>query len=340
MQNHDELLQVQGCMFNLANQVEQMQWVIARLLQETQASNSKMNALIRHIINSETQTRLHEKLAEFVTQLDTNQEKLDDLSEPQRRIHEKLTGFITYAESSKEKLDELAKTVKKLSRTQFKANALSESKEQHVSETLSLLRDLATKREELKESQKSEEQRAIPDLQAKAQSELAADFLPVLDGIERALAHSAPLPAQKMPHGQPDAPAGFFRKMFTSSAHAPESHAEENPQSLSQEIHTTIAGWLRGLEIVRDRFISLLEREGIEQIPDLHERFDPHLHVAVDTEKRTDVAENTIISVIRKGYAYKDRVLRYSEVIVAKAPKEGLETINENFLTIEEPEKL
>jgi molecular chaperone GrpE len=104
-------------------------------------------------------------------------------------------------------------------------------------------------------------------------------------------------------------------------------------------MHETITGWLRGLEIIRERFLRLLEREGIERIPDINQRFDPHLHVAVDTEERTDVAENTIVSVIRKGYIYNDRVLRYSEVIVAKSPQEQVEMNYSAYETHETHEK-
>lgn len=327
----DELLQIRGHLYNLVNQVEQMQWEVARLSRETQSSNGKITALTRHLIHSETQTHLHEKLAEFVTQLETSQEKIDTLSEPQKRISEKLAEFMTQLETSGGKLDDLSQTVKKLSRTQFKSNALSESKEKQVSDTLSMLRELFTKREELKKAQQVEEQQHVSELQAKARGELAADFLPVLDGIEMALEHRIPHPEEEHPHaGKTITSPGFFQRFFRVSAHTTESSVQEETQRLNQETHKTIAGWLRGLEIVRERFLSLLAREGIEPIPDLNEQFDPHLHVAVETEERTDVPENTIVSVIRKGYILKDRVLRYSEVIVARPPQEKTETTTPN----------
>lgn len=328
MQDYDELWQIQGRLSHLMNQIERMQWEVARLSLATQASNSKISALTKHIINSEAQAHIHEKLAEFLTQLETSQEKLDDLSEPQKRIHEKLAEFLTQLETSQERLDDLTKTVKKLSRTQFKANALGESKEQQVSETVALLRDIVTKREELKETQKIEEQQRIAELQDQARGELATDFLPVLDGIERALEHKIPLPAEESE--QPDTSPGLFQKILKSFAHAPDAHRDKDAQKLTREMYETITGWLRGLEIIRERFLRLLEREGIERIPDINQQFDPHLHVAIDTEERTDVAENTIVSVIRKGYIYKERVLRYSEVIVAKSPQEQVEITHQD----------
>ncbi len=348
MQQQEEVLQIHGHLYNLVNQVEQMQWEVARLSREAQQSNSRMTALTRHIIYAEAQKHLHERLAEFTTQLATNQEHIEHLAEPQKRIEEKFTQFFMQLqnnqelinrltdpqkridekliefmrrlESHEEQLEALAKTVKKLSRTQFKANALDESKEQQMYDTVALLRELVTKREELKEAQKKEEHARITTLQAQARGELAAELLPILDGIEMALEHGIPVPTDEQ-SGEAMAHSGFFRKLFKSSPHDQGAQSYPEVHNFTQEMQETVAGWLRGLEIVRERFLRLIEDEGIQRIPDLNEQFDPHRHVAVDTAERGDVAENTIVSVIRKGYIQNTRVLRYAEVIVAKAPK-------------------
>ncbi len=350
----EELSQMQGHLYTLVNQVEQMQWELARLSREAQQSNSRMTALTRHIIYAEAQKHLYERLAEFTTQIETSQEKIEDLAEPQQRIQEKLTrffeelhahqeqfarlsgpqqrieeklvDFMNRLEEQESALNDLTRTVKKMSRTQFKANALGETKEQQVNETLSLLRELATKRDELTQTQQQEEQKRIEELKARARGDLAADMLPVLDGIEMALEHGLPISQHEETEGSdvpPEKQTGFFRKFFTSSAHAPTIHSDsdEDARTLIQELQETTASWLRGLEIVRERFLRLLEDEGIARISDVDSPFDPHLHVAVDTEERTDVAENTITAVIRKGYTQHQRVLRYAEVIVAKSPQ-------------------
>lgn len=284
MQEYDEFLQLQGRLFHLANQIEAMQWEVARLMRETQVSNSKITALAKHLIHSETSKHLHESLAECVTQIETGQEKLD----------------------------ELTNTVKKFTRTQFKSNTLNESKEQQFSETLSLLRDIVTKHEEVKETQKIEEHQRLAELRVKARGELAADFLPVLDGINMALENGKMFAEKNMRPAKTDQQShGLLQKLFPHT-NIPAAH---------QETNEVMAGWLHGLEIVRDRCLRLLAGEGIEPIPDLGEQFDPHLHVAVKVEIRSDVPESRIVAVVRTGYAQHKRVLRYSEVIVAKPPE-------------------
>ncbi len=78
--------------------------------------------------------------------------------------------------------------------------------------------------------------------------------------------------------------------------------------------------WLNHLTLVRDRFVSLLGLEGIEQLPALNQKFDPRIHMAIDAEIRTDVPPNTVVRELRKGYRQDERVLRYAEVVIAQAP--------------------
>ena len=298
MLQHEDVLQIQNHVANLAHQIERTQWEVERLLQETQEGNAQLHALTQHFLKTESRDRLNETLAELQTQMD----------------------------SSQEKIDELVQTVKKLSRTQFKANTLNESKEQQTSEAVALLREMLTKREQVQEAQQQEEKAYQAVLQGRARAEFAADFLPVLDGIELALEHGISLPsASATQASSSEKPPGFFRKLFGRGP-SPEPvegtfQDQDQKSEMFSEISDTMTGWLHGLEIVRERFLRLFEQEGITRIPDLHESFDPHLHVALEIEERDDVPDNTIIKVIRKGYTHHDRVLRYAEVIVAKTPQ-------------------
>ena len=77
-------------------------------------------------------------------------------------------------------------------------------------------------------------------------------------------------------------------------------------------------GLAEGFQIVWGRLVHLLEKWNILPINSVGQRFDPHLHVAVAVEDRSDVPGNTILSEQRKGYRRGSRVIRYAEVVVAK----------------------
>ena len=317
MHDHGNELQVQTRLAYLNSQIEQMQWELARLSREAQVSNASITAVRKYLLNSDAQLQIHKTSADLLTQLDAQQDDIEGLG----------------------------KTIKKLSRTQFKANTLSESKDQQLAETLNFLKELVNKREGITTEQQQRDHERLMEVQTQARGEVAADFLPILDGIEMALEHRIEFPVMPPEPEEPPAPVvvpeepepspGFLRKIFhhESKQPAPES-PPESPLAASpakpkrsrsnqtlQEWHAAMAGWLKGLEIVRDRFLTLLEYEGIERIPDVGNSFDPHRHVAVDTEERTDMEDGTIVAVIRKGYMQHERILRYAEVIVAKAPK-------------------
>lgn len=78
-----------------------------------------------------------------------------------------------------------------------------------------------------------------------------------------------------------------------------------------------------GIEITQRQLKSALDKAGIREVaPAAGERFDPNRHQAMaavpspDGEKREP---NTVVSVLQKGYALHDRVLRPALVTVAKA---------------------
>ena len=83
---------------------------------------------------------------------------------------------------------------------------------------------------------------------------------------------------------------------------------------------TALNAWLRTLALVRDRFLTLMAQEGIQPIQALKQPYDPRLHVVVQSEQRNDLPPNIIVREVRRGFRRADRVLRYAEVVVSRAP--------------------
>lgn len=78
----------------------------------------------------------------------------------------------------------------------------------------------------------------------------------------------------------------------------------------------------RGVALTRDQFLSVLAQEGVTPI-DAVGNFDPSRHEAVATVERDDVPPGTVVEVLRRGFAWRDKVLRVAHVRVAAAPKNG-----------------
>ena len=79
-------------------------------------------------------------------------------------------------------------------------------------------------------------------------------------------------------------------------------------------------GWHEGLSLVQRNLMNILETEGVSKIEAAGKPFDPWEHEAVFHQETGDAEDGVIIAVTREGYRLRDRVLRASQVIVAKAP--------------------
>jgi len=78
------------------------------------------------------------------------------------------------------------------------------------------------------------------------------------------------------------------------------------------------ASFIEGLELARKSFWEVLQKNGVEAINAVGEKFDPNLHEAIMQQEDPEREENSIISEAQKGYKLNDRLLRPSMVVVAK----------------------
>jgi molecular chaperone GrpE len=82
--------------------------------------------------------------------------------------------------------------------------------------------------------------------------------------------------------------------------------------------------------MIRNKLVKIMETEGVRPIEALGYPFDPFKHEAMMEVKTEEEPDGYVLEEIRKGYMYKERVLRASMVKVARTPiKEEEETDNE-----------
>jgi molecular chaperone GrpE len=82
-----------------------------------------------------------------------------------------------------------------------------------------------------------------------------------------------------------------------------------------------------GLQMTQKQFEATMARHGARPLTALGQPFDPNLHEAMGTTESSEVAPNTVVSEILRGWMLHDRLVRPALVSVARAkvvPTEAL----------------
>jgi len=115
---------------------------------------------------------------------------------------------------------------------------------------------------------------------SQAKGSVLADFLPILDACERAL------------------------KSFGES---------QNPPAGLQQ-------YREGVELLYKQMFDTMGRLGVVPVEAAGKPFDPHLHEALSREVTLELEENTVTHELRRGYMFRDKLLRPAQVVVAVHP--------------------
>lgn len=272
-------------------------------LEQTQKKIAKIKKEIKKIL------RKHSSEATAV--LDLGERKISALQRQAKAEKDKglqelseageAAGFkITELNDLLQELSALTKGVAKLGKEQYKVQTAIVAKQQKEEDFFKELQHRLAR----SERQVEELVKLRQDLYRQVGLEMIKELLPVIDGIENAIAFSSSL------NGRTPAPSklagSLFHKFFSSRAPIAEIAAVDLRQ------------WVEGLEIIRDRLLALLKKSGVEPIPSLGQKFDPQLHLAVAAESRDGAESNVILKEQLKGYRRENEIIRFAEVVVAK----------------------
>jgi molecular chaperone GrpE len=119
------------------------------------------------------------------------------------------------------------------------------------------------------------------ELRIHSQSSILTEMLPVVDACERALK--------------------FFEK------------GQDSTDALQQ--------YREGVELLYRQVLDSFSRTGAVPIESEGKPFDPHLHEALSREETTEFEEGVVSRELRRGYMFKDKLLRPAQVIVAVSPQ-------------------
>ena len=74
-----------------------------------------------------------------------------------------------------------------------------------------------------------------------------------------------------------------------------------------------------GVELTLKQLVAAFEKSSLNEINPVGEKFDPHKHQAISQIPGPEGTEsNTVLTVLQKGYALHDRVIRPALVVVAQ----------------------
>ncbi len=92
-----------------------------------------------------------------------------------------------------------------------------------------------------------------------------------------------------------------------------------------------LKNFLYGFKMIDEMIFNAMKDEGVSVIDTkVGDAFDPTKQEAVDIEYDPEKPENTVLQVRKKGYLFKDRILRPSMVVINIKPKEEKDFEEEN----------
>lgn len=82
---------------------------------------------------------------------------------------------------------------------------------------------------------------------------------------------------------------------------------------------TDVVKLREGAELTLRMLIAAIDKQGVQEVNPLGDKFNPALHEAMAMQPTAEVEPNTVLQVMQKGYVLNERLLRPARVIVAKA---------------------
>lgn len=99
---------------------------------------------------------------------------------------------------------------------------------------------------------------------------------------------------------------------------------------MSAEDNQDEAGLLEGVKLTHKEILKLFESFNVKVVEAENQPFDPNFHQAVTQEEKNDVPDNTVTTVLQKGYLLHDRLIRPAMVVVSKRVENVTEEKQEN----------
>ncbi|TNF87775.1 MAG: nucleotide exchange factor GrpE [Gammaproteobacteria bacterium] len=151
-------------------------------------------------------------------------------------------------------------------------------------EEIEALKDQALRGQAEAENVRRRAARDVENAHKFALEKFAADLLPVIDSLEKAV----------------------------ESAQQGAEGADSAAKAIGE-----------GVELSLKLFHDVLEKAGVNRIYPAGEPFDPQLHEAMAMVENPDAEPSSVLDVMQAGYTLNGRLVRAAMVVVSKAPADG-----------------
>ena len=168
----------------------------------------------------------------------------------------------------------------------------------------------------------TEDQQRIVELEAAI---IAAESKVVdqKDSVMRAIADADN--ARKRAQGEIDKARKFALEKFAGELLPVADNLERALQVANPE-DEAIKPIIDGVELTLKSFFSTIEKFGMKVIDPQGQPFNPEKHQAMSMQENAELAPNTVLAVMQKGYEINGRLLRPAMVLVTRAPEAGVDT--------------
>lgn len=100
----------------------------------------------------------------------------------------------------------------------------------------------------------------------------------------------------------------------------------ERALELADRDNETLKPMMEGVELTLRAMLTTVGKFGVEQVNPMGDAFDPNRHQAISMVENGNVAPNSVMAVMQKGYELNGRVIRPAMVMVARAPAASIDT--------------
>ncbi len=151
------------------------------------------------------------------------------------------------------------------------------------------------------------------------QEKLLKDLLGILDALDQACTYwqgeLGALSATPIPKPIPQ--KSFWENLgdWINGNYTQPDKSEKLP--IPESLTEILTSNQQGVELIRRSLLEILQQRRVIPIASMGKPFDSQTMYAVGRESKADVADNTVIKEVVRGYLWGDRILREAQVIVA-----------------------